>query len=141
MRVAQVFAGEKYDPTLADGERAAWGALHVSEGEADLLELDEGLFGKGLEGFAGTGERDLAAAAIEKAMAEVGLERPDLRGDRGLCDVQLFCGAGEALLSRHFEKRGEPIEVQSIPRRKKRRSFEPASLLIAYVYDLNRRSL
>ena len=76
----------------ADSQAATRCAFHVGEGEADLFELDEGVFREGLERFAGSGECDLAAAAIQKPMAEMGFKRADLRRDGRLGYMQLFGG-------------------------------------------------
>lgn len=94
-----------------DGEGAAGHALHILQGEADVLELDERLLGEGPEDAAGGSKGDFAAATVEEAMTEVGFEGADLRGDGGLGDVQPLGGAGEALLSSDLKKRVEPVEV------------------------------
>ena len=50
------------------------------------------------------GQRDSACAAFEELVPELVLQRGELRGERGLRNVQPFGGAGDVPLVRHGEK-------------------------------------
>ena len=76
-----------------------------------MLELGKGLLGEGLEYAACGGESDLASAALEETMADVSLERTDLRGDGGLGDVEFFSSLRKAFLTSYFEERAEPVKI------------------------------
>jgi len=73
----------------------------------------EGVLGEGLEDAAGGGEGDLAAFAVEEALAYFAFEGLDLGGDGGLGDAQLLGGSGEALLVPDFKEGFELFEVHA----------------------------
>ena len=58
-----------------------------------------------LELFAGSGQRDFAAGAVEETRTHLLLQRPDLGGDRRLGAETLLRGAGEAGVPCHLEER------------------------------------
>ena len=53
------------------------------------------------------GQRGSARAAFEELVPELVLQRGELRGERGLRNVQPFGGAGDVPLVRHGEKVSE----------------------------------
>ena len=61
--------------------------------------------------FAGSRERDFAAAAVEQARANLFFQSADLRGNRRLRTEALLRGAGEAQRARHFQKRFQLIKI------------------------------
>jgi len=72
------------------------GVFAFGDVAAGSLEFAEDGAGAREKSFAGVGEADGAAEAVKETGAEFGFEFEDLLGERGLGDVGMFGGAGEA---------------------------------------------
>ncbi|MNL07148.1 hypothetical protein D3C87_1278150 [compost metagenome] len=78
----------------ADGQRAFIATRHALHARAHLLDAGEQLHGVAMERGAGGGQRHAAWLAVEQGHAQLGLQRLQLLGERGLLDAQLLGGAG-----------------------------------------------
>ncbi len=94
-----------------DHDFAARHAMHLGQRDQHHAALLERLFGVLLEDLAGSGDRDLAAAAIEQLGAHFFFQRADLRRDGRLSAETPLRSAREAAELGHLEKRFQLIEV------------------------------
>src|SRR5580658_9248637 len=95
----------------AHGDGAAGNVLHFGErGEHGLTGV-EGFLSIFLKGFAGGGERDFAAGAVEEFGADFVFHAADLGGDGGLGAETLFRCPGERGVAGYFEESLELVEV------------------------------
>ena len=78
------------------------------------LRASSGILGIFLKGFAGGGERDLAAGAVKKLGADFVFEGANLGGDGGLGAETLLRRPGERGVARYFEKGLELVEVHGV---------------------------
>ncbi|SFR18443.1 hypothetical protein SAMN04488564_104817 [Lentzea waywayandensis] len=79
----------------ADGQRAAQQPLDGGDGVPGRLDTAQRPPGLGQQGASGLGQLDLAGGAQEQRRAELHLQRPDRRRQRGLGDVHPARGPGE----------------------------------------------
>ena len=87
-----------------------WASPRSSDGLGDdLLRDREQLPPGGGQGHPG-------AAALEQRHAERLLERPDLRRQRRLADVQLLGGPGQVAQLRHGGESAQLIELHRVPK-------------------------
>src|SRR5208337_886733 len=93
---------------------AAGNALGLGDLGEDRLAPLQRLFGILEKQFAGCGERDASARAVEQAGAYFFLQRTDLGGNGGLGAKTLLRRAGETGEARYFQENFELIEVHRV---------------------------
>ncbi len=76
-----------------------------------MLQPQQTVLRKGFKDPACSGECDFSATPVQKPVMKICFERSYLCGDGRLCDVQLLCRTGKALLPRYFEKRPQLIKI------------------------------
>ncbi len=84
----------------ADAQASATPGAGLLHGGAGVVHVAQDALGGGAEFFARLGEEDFFAHALEKRHAHVLFERLDGVADRGLREVQLLRGLGEAAAPR-----------------------------------------
>ena len=94
---------EPHPSTLEAGEFGEFAAHRFGVGEHAARERQQRL--------ARGRQRAAAAGAMEQLGAEIVLERGDLAAQRGLCEVQLFCGTGEVAEAGHLDEAAQLLEV------------------------------
>ena len=82
-------------PTAGVGVLAGFSAGDALSAEFGVAQLAEDGSSVAMQGFAGWREGYAAAIAEKQLDAELGLKLLDMRGERGLREMQKGCGAGE----------------------------------------------
>src|ERR1700678_639120 len=95
----------------ADGDGSAGNVLHFGEGGEHGFAGVKGILGVFLKGFAGGGERDFAAGAVEELGADFVFNGANLGGDGGLGAETLLRRPGERGVAGYFEEGLELVEV------------------------------